>query len=476
MLHVILLFLFLLATVLKGGAQPLSETELYRNNWAILIGINKYRNAPPLNYAVADVMAIKELLIAKFGFQPERIFSLTDEKATRDNILKLFGELDKTGEEDRIIIFFSGHGTQIELPNGGEMGFLIPVDGKANSKGDLFASSIPMQSLRELANYIPAKHILFLVDACYGGLAAVTNRSLAKDTTQYLKKITSAKARQILTAGGKGEPVIERSEWGHSAFTYKLLEGLGKGLADLDGDNIITATELSSWLRPNVAAATGNRQLPQFKAFTEDEGDFVFLLSTRPVQQFSSSNTQVTSAPQVFPQSPSQNSVQSQSQLPTPRQLTPAVTEEVKQDRQIWGKHLIRFQIIRATNIPPRKPDGSSWRLLGYPSSPRVSIWVKDEERKWTRVIRGQNGAIVTEVEWNEPLDIVLDPTYDEVTFKVMNRHDRFLIIQTMGDDEMGSVTLPRRTLKTGIQEIRLDTGIILRIDVSIIKKLGPEG
>ena len=34
------------------------------------------------------------------------------------------------------------------------------------------------------------------------------------------------KARQIITAGGRGEKVIEKSEWGHSAFTKNLLSGL----------------------------------------------------------------------------------------------------------------------------------------------------------------------------------------------------------------------------------------------------------
>ena len=33
---------------------------------------------------------------------------------------------------------------------------------------------------------------------------------------------------KIITAGGKDEEVMEKAEWGHSAFTKNLLQGLEK--------------------------------------------------------------------------------------------------------------------------------------------------------------------------------------------------------------------------------------------------------
>lgn len=256
--------------------------RLYDGSWAILIGINSYRYASGLEYAVSDVEAIKKLLVEDLGFRQDRVITLLNENATREKILSTLGSLDKTGENDRVIIYFAGHGTQIALPGGGEMGFLIPFDARIDDRASLLSTGISMQTLKDLSYYIPAKHVLFLVDACYGGLAAVNNRSLALTTKRYLKKITAARARQILTAGGKGEQVIEKAEWGHSAFAYKLLDGLKKGLADVNGDGIVSASELAGWLKPNVSAASDNRQIPQFRAFTEDEGDFVFVLPQEP--------------------------------------------------------------------------------------------------------------------------------------------------------------------------------------------------
>ena len=51
------------------------------------------------------------------------------------------------------------------------MGYLLPVDVKDMKK--IVIKGLDMKSLKDLTAYSKAKHILFLVDACYGGLAAV---------------------------------------------------------------------------------------------------------------------------------------------------------------------------------------------------------------------------------------------------------------------------------------------------------------
>ena len=128
------------------------------------------------------------------------------------------------------------------LPDGGEMGYLVPIDGRQEN---LYASAIPMNDLKDLSNMSKSKHMLFLVDACYGGLAAVGSRSLEpRNTPNYLEKISNIKSRQIITAGGKEEKVFEKSEWGHSAYTKNLLSGLNDELADINEDGYITALEL----------------------------------------------------------------------------------------------------------------------------------------------------------------------------------------------------------------------------------------
>lgn len=277
--------------VLATDEETGKEVELYGDSWALLVGVNKYKNVTPLNYAVADAESIRTMLIRKYAFRPNRITMLTDAKATKKGIMDAFATLLNSAPNDRVLVFYAGHGTQTDLPGGGEMGYLIPVDGKTKTKSDLYSTCISMEELRNISRQIPAKHALVLVDACYGGLAATTTRSLSIETKLYVQKIAVANSRQIITAGGRGEVAVEKADWGHSAFTKALLDGLGKELADLDGNNLITASELASYLRPKVTALSELKQTPQFKSFTDDEGDFMFVLGGRPIK--------ITKPPQV---------------------------------------------------------------------------------------------------------------------------------------------------------------------------------
>ena len=162
------------------AVDPVSREpiELYQDSRAVLFGINKYQYVDQLNYAVADAESLRSLLIRKFNFRPEHITILADEHATKEGIMNAFASLLEGSTNERVVVFYAGHGTQIDLPAGGEMGYLIPVDGKAKTKTELYSTCISMEALKQISNQIPAKHVLFLVDACYGGLSAITSRAL----------------------------------------------------------------------------------------------------------------------------------------------------------------------------------------------------------------------------------------------------------------------------------------------------------
>ena len=226
------------------------EVSLYNKSWAVIIGINKYEKTRELNYAVKDADSIRSMLIADYKFPQENIKMLTDNLATKEGIRGAINDvIEKAGEDDQILIFFAGHGETHDLPGGGEMGYLLPVESDPDK---LYLTAIPMDELKRISGMTHARHVLFLVDACYGGLATVDARSLNPSTSGYLDKITRGKARQIITAGSKGEEVIEKTEWGHSAFTRNILRGLKNLMADINSDGAVTAEELGVYLRDKV--------------------------------------------------------------------------------------------------------------------------------------------------------------------------------------------------------------------------------
>ena len=78
----------------------------------------------------------------------------------------------------------------------------------------------------------------------------------------------------MLTAGGANEQVADNGPNGHSIFTWTLLQGL-EGRADLNGDGIITASELAAYVSPSVSALS--KQTPAFGSLPGSEGgEFIF--------------------------------------------------------------------------------------------------------------------------------------------------------------------------------------------------------
>ena len=273
-----LLYVYIIVTI----GFSITTEDIYDNSWALIIGIDKYQNVKKLNYAVDDAESIKEILNNSFHFPSDNISILINEEATKQNILKSFSEITKNAKSnDRVLVFFAGHGETMDLPGGGEKGYLIPVEGDAE---ELYLTSIPMDELREIALMSEAKHMLYLIDACYGGIAAVGSRGLEpQKTPDFINKVTKFQSRQVITAGGRGEKVIEKPEWGHSAFTLNLIRGLKDGAADYNADGFITANELGMFLSDKVSTDSENQQTPQYGRMTSQEGEFVFIYSENTI-------------------------------------------------------------------------------------------------------------------------------------------------------------------------------------------------
>ncbi len=123
------------------------------------------------------------------------------------------------------------------------------------------------------AELIRAKHLLFIMDACYGGLALT--RNISAGSTRFLKDMLLRYSRQVLTAG-KADEVVSDSGGplpNHSVFTGHLIEGLlGKAKTE---NGILTASGLMSYVYGKVANDRNSNQTPHYGYFDGD-GDFIF--------------------------------------------------------------------------------------------------------------------------------------------------------------------------------------------------------
>ena len=133
-----------------------------------------------------------ETLHNTFKFPKDNIHLCLDGAATRTKILEAYLAFARNGTapDDRLVVFFAGHG-HTERASRGPVGFLVPCDGDVHN----LASLIRWDELTRNADLIEAKHILFVMEACYGGLALM--RGIAPGSKRFLKDMLIRRSRQV---------------------------------------------------------------------------------------------------------------------------------------------------------------------------------------------------------------------------------------------------------------------------------------
>ncbi|XP_057767360.1 metacaspase-9 [Salvia miltiorrhiza] len=138
------------------------------NKRALLVGCN-YPNTPnELHGCHNDVLAMHEVLITRFGFDPDHVEILTDKPdspvmPTGANIKKaLNGMVDRAEEGDILFFHYSGHGTLIKQPHysSKKEEAIVPCD----------FNLITSMDFRQLVNRIPkGATFTILSDSCHSG-------------------------------------------------------------------------------------------------------------------------------------------------------------------------------------------------------------------------------------------------------------------------------------------------------------------
>ncbi|MFU8813527.1 MAG: caspase family protein [Balneolaceae bacterium] len=167
---------------------------------ALLIGINKYvhqeavelhvaemtdassslqkRNWGDLRGAVNDVQNMKEVLVSRFGFNPDNITLLIDEEATRENILTAIetNVINNPNPGDDVFFFYAGHGSQVRNTLSDEINqmdeTIVPSDAMFAAEGEV--RDIRDKELRAMFNRALDRELrLTLVfDSCHSGSIA----------------------------------------------------------------------------------------------------------------------------------------------------------------------------------------------------------------------------------------------------------------------------------------------------------------
>lgn len=235
-------------------AYRLKETP---DDYALVIGIDKYESLPDARFAERDAATVREHLLA-LGFPLRNILYLSGRHASRAGIEKLVESWlpMNVKESSRVLVYFSGHGAPA-VEDG--QAYLVPYDGDAQY---LANTGYSLKRLYKQLNALKAKEVLLVMDACFSGAGG--RSVIAKGARPLVLKVDTSLAEDskvvVFAAASADEITGTEESQGHGLFTYYFL----KAINDAKGDAAIA--DVYGALRPRVndaARRQGRDQNPQ---------------------------------------------------------------------------------------------------------------------------------------------------------------------------------------------------------------------
>jgi hypothetical protein len=171
----------------------LAATNVNAEQRALIVGVGRYVtpgiDLPGIDL---DVERMHENL-NRMGFSDRQIHTLTDESATSTRVIAEMDGWLRQGVQpgDRVVFYFSGHGSQVPDWNGDEDDgvdeVLVTHDmQRARKNGRATLTGVVVDdTINEMVAKNPSRNVLLIVDACHSGTVSrsfsLTNRSVTSD-------------------------------------------------------------------------------------------------------------------------------------------------------------------------------------------------------------------------------------------------------------------------------------------------------
>ncbi len=243
----ILVFSFLLASLCSlARADEATPTQ-----WAVLIGVTEHKESSRFNlrFTDEDVRLMREVLFDHAGIPLKNMLVLSIERnalePTKQNMIEAVREfLKKPGPNDRVFVYFSGHGV-IEA---GET-YLVPSDFESDRIAE---TAVPAATLRDILNGCRAETKFFVLDCCHA--AGTKSLSTAPSSSAIAKglDIEGVKGCFVLASCKEEELSIEWSERKQGLFSFWLARAL-QGGANTNSDAELKFSEIYDYVHERVS-------------------------------------------------------------------------------------------------------------------------------------------------------------------------------------------------------------------------------
>ena len=232
------------------------------DDFALVIGIEKYSRIPEARFAENDADAVKRHLLA-LGYPERNIILLKGGQATRGAVQGYVEEwLPKNvTSRSRVVVYFSGHGSPD--PKNGDA-YLVPWDGDAMF---LKSTAYPLKTLYAALGRLGAKHVIVALDSCFSGAGG---RSVlvagARPLVSRIEETDAPSSVTVLSAASGDEITGTLEDRHHGAFTYFLLKSFNDGKR--------TARSAYDELKPRVQDEAHRQNREQTPLMLGDDAPF----------------------------------------------------------------------------------------------------------------------------------------------------------------------------------------------------------
>ena len=243
-------------------APPENHMPLKDHAYAVIFGIEHYRDLPQVDYATRDAEMVKKYLVKTLGYREQNIIMLLNDRVTRSQIeARLEKWLPKQVNNNRnseVFVYYGGHGAPDPESN---QSFLVPYDGDPEF---LESTAYGLKRFYQVLKDLPAKQVTVVLDSCFSG---VGGRSvIAKGARPMLitvdTPVVSSQNLTVFTAAAGNQISSAYQEKRHGLFTYFFLMGL-HGEADLNKDGLIIVRELDEYMRVQVQTIARRKNVDQ---------------------------------------------------------------------------------------------------------------------------------------------------------------------------------------------------------------------
>jgi uncharacterized caspase-like protein len=249
------------AASIFGGAEiakidaelnpPATRMPVQEHAYAVIIGVENYRDLPMVDYATRDAEWVKKYLVKSMGYQEQNVVMLLNDRVTRSQLEARFERWLPTQVKNHVdaevFVYYAGHGAPDPNTN---QAFLVPYDG---DPAFLETTGYPITKLYKILSDLPAKTVNVVLDTCFSGSGG--RSVIAKGTRPMLITVNDPVVTKnnmvVFTAAGGNQISSAYREKRHGLFTYYYLKGL-QGEADKNQDGVVDVEELDAYLKTNV--------------------------------------------------------------------------------------------------------------------------------------------------------------------------------------------------------------------------------